>query len=193
MRGAGGLCIADEIQAGFGRVGRRMWGFVGHDVVPDMVTLGKPMGNGHPLAAVVTTTEIAEEFARTGYYFSTFAGNPVSAAVGNAVLDVVLEPGFLEYVAQMGLKLKQQLAAIADEHSEIVAEVRGQGLMMGLQCRPQNTKLVAALRDRGLLTVPAGDNVVRLLPPLIVGEEEIDLATRTVDAACTDLKSGDAG
>src|SRR5680860_1741469 len=89
----------------------------------------------------------------------------------------------------MGLRLKQRLAAISDEHSDVIAEVRGQGLMVGLKCKVENTKLIAALRDRGMLTVQAGDNVVRLLPPLIVGEDEIDLACATIDAACVALKS----
>jgi len=125
-----------------------------------------------------------------GTHGSTFGGNPLAMAVGNAVLDVVLEPGFLERVAQMGLRLKQRLAAISDEHSDVIAEVRGQGLMVGLKCKVENTKLIAALRDRGMLTVQAGDNVVRLLPPLIVGEDEIDLACATIDTACVALKAG---
>ena len=125
-----------------------------------------------------------------GTHGSTFGGNPLAMAVGNAVLDIVLEPGFLEGVAQLGLRLKQRLAGIADEHGDIVEEVRGQGLMVGLKCKAENMKLIAELRDRGMLTVQAGDNVVRLLPPLIVGEDEIDLACATIDAACVALKSG---
>jgi acetylornithine/N-succinyldiaminopimelate aminotransferase len=111
-------------------------------------------------------------------------------AVGNAVLDVVLEDGFLERVAQMGLRLKQRLAALKDEHNEIIEEVRGQGLMLGLKCKVPNLKLLEALRAEKLLTVQAGDNVVRFLPPLIVGEAEIDAACAKLDAACVALKSG---
>jgi acetylornithine/N-succinyldiaminopimelate aminotransferase len=109
--------------------------------------------------------------------------------VGNAVLDVVLEPGFLDHVANMGLRLKQRLAALKDEHDGIIEEVRGQGLMLGLKCNVPNVKLLEALRARRLLTLQAGDNVVRLLPPLIVHEPEIDLACDTIDAACAALKS----
>jgi acetylornithine/N-succinyldiaminopimelate aminotransferase len=125
-----------------------------------------------------------------GSHGSTFGGNPLAMAVGNAVLDVVLEDGFLDRVAQMGLRLKQRLAALKDEHSEIIEEVRGQGLMLGLKCKVPNLKLLEALRSEKLLTVQAGDNVVRLLPPLIVGEEEIDSACAKLDAACVALKSG---
>jgi len=125
-----------------------------------------------------------------GSHGSTFGGNPLAMAVGNAVLDVVLEDGFLDRVAQMGRRLKQRLAALKDEHSEIIEEVRGQGLMLGLKCKVPNLKLLEALRSEKLLTVQAGENVVRLLPPLIVGEEEIDAACDKLDAACVALKSG---
>jgi acetylornithine/N-succinyldiaminopimelate aminotransferase len=185
------LLILDEVQSGVGRTGR----FYAHEwaeITPDIMSSAKGLGGGFPVGACLTTEAVGQAMV-PGTHGSTFGGNPLAMAVGNAVLDVVLEPGFLEHVAQMGLRLKQGLAGLADEHSEIIAEVRGQGLMMGLQCRPQNIELVAALRERGMLTVPAGDNVVRLLPPLIVGEEEVDLATRTIDAACVALNTGEAG
>ena len=185
------LLILDEVQSGVGRTGR----FYAHEwaeITPDIMSSAKGLGGGFPVGACLVTEAVGQAMV-PGTHGSTFVGNPLAMAVGNAVLDVVLEPGFLEHVAQMGLRLKQGLAGLADEHSEIIAEVRGQGLMMGLQCKPQNVELVAALRDRGMLTVPAGDNVVRLLPPLIVGDEEVDLATRTIDAACVALKTGEAG
>ena len=182
------LLILDEVQTGVGRTGR----FYAHewaDITPDIVASAKGLGGGFPVGACLTTEAVGQAMT-PGTHGSTFGGNPLAMAVGNAVLDVVLAPGFLEGVAQMGLRLKQRLAGLADEHGEVIAEVRGQGLMVGLKCRPENLKLVAALRERGMLTVQAGDNVVRLLPPLIVGEEEIDLACATIDAACAALKSG---
>jgi acetylornithine/N-succinyldiaminopimelate aminotransferase len=185
------LLILDEVQSGVGRTGR----FYAHEwaeITPDIMSSAKGLGGGFPVGACLVTEAVGQAMV-PGTHGSTFGGNPLAMAVGNAVLDVVLEPGFLEHVAQMGLRLKQGLAGLADEHSEIIAEVRGQGLMMGLQCKPQNVELVAALRERGMLTVPAGDNVVRLLPPLIIGDEEVDLATRTIDAACVALKTGEAG
>ena len=132
VRTGGGLCIADEVQAGFGRVGSRMWGFAGSGVVPDIVTLGKPMGNGHPLAAVVTTTAIANEFFRSGYYFSTFAGNPVSVAVGDAVLDVMERNQLPEQAERVGNYLRDRLRQLATQHPE-VSEVRGPGLFIGVE------------------------------------------------------------
>jgi acetylornithine/N-succinyldiaminopimelate aminotransferase len=133
-------------------------------------------------------TQAVGEGMTAGSHGSTFGGSPLAMAVGNAVLDVVLEDGFLDHVANMGLRLKQLLAALKDEHGEIVEEVRGQGLMLGLKCRLPNQKLIEALRARKMLSVQAGDNVVRLLPPLIIGEGEVELAATTLDAACVALK-----
>jgi acetylornithine/N-succinyldiaminopimelate aminotransferase len=182
------LLVLDEVQTGVGRTGR----FYAHEwagVTPDIMASAKGLGGGFPVGACLTTEAVGQAMT-PGSHGSTFGGNPLAMAVGNAVLDVVLEPGFLERVAQMGLRLKQRLAGLADEHSDVIAEVRGQGLMIGLKCKVENLQLLRALRDRGMLTVQAGDNVVRLLPPLIIGEDEIDLACTTIDAACTALKSG---
>jgi acetylornithine/N-succinyldiaminopimelate aminotransferase len=182
------LLVLDEVQTGVGRTGR----FYAHEwacVAPDIMASAKGLGGGFPVGACLTTEAVGQAMT-PGSHGSTFGGNPLAMAVGNAVLDVVLEPGFLEHVAQMGLRLKQRLAGLADEHSDIIAEVRGQGLMIGLKCKVENLQLLGALRDRGMLTVQAGDNVVRLLPPLIIGEDEIDLAFTTMDAACAALKSG---
>lgn len=181
VRRTGGLCIADEIQAGFGRVGRRMWGFVGHEVVPDMVTLGKPMGNGHPLAAVVTTTEIAEEFARTGYYFSTFAGNPVSAAAGTAVLDVMDKERLPEQAERVGHYLRDGLNGLMNHH-RIISDVRGPGLFLGVEIGRDRPDAEAAsriqneMRRRGVLIGRTGpdDNVLKIRPPLVFVEQHAD-------------------
>ena len=181
------LLLLDEVQTGIGRTGR----FYAHEwagITPDILSSAKGLGGGFPVGACLTTEAVGSAMT-AGSHGSTFGGNPLAMAVGNAVLDVVLAPGFLEHVAQMGLRLKQRLAGVADEHGDVVEEVRGQGLMVGLKCKVQNLKLLTALRDRGMLTVPAGDNVVRLLPPLIVGEDEIDLACTTIDAACVALSS----
>lgn len=182
------LLVLDEVQTGIGRTGR-LYAHEWAGITPDVMASAKGLGGGFPVGACLTTETVGEAMT-AGTHGSTFGGNPLAMAVGNAVLDVVLAPGFLEHVAQMGLRLKQRLASLADEHSEVIAEVRGQGLMVGLKSQVENRKLVAALRERGMLTVPASDNVVRLLPPLIVGEDEIDLACTTIDAACAALKSG---
>jgi acetylornithine/N-succinyldiaminopimelate aminotransferase len=180
------LLVLDEVQTGVGRTGR----FYAHEwagITPDIMASAKGLGGGFPVGACLTTEAVGAAMT-PGTHGSTFGGNPLAMAVGNAVLDVVLEPGFLEDVAQMGLRLKQRLAGLVDEHDDILEEVRGQGLMIGLKCKTENLQLIAELRDRGMLAVQAGDNVVRLLPPLIVGEEEIDLACATIDAACGALK-----
>ncbi|MDJ0925962.1 MAG: aminotransferase class III-fold pyridoxal phosphate-dependent enzyme [Acidimicrobiia bacterium] len=184
IRSAGGLCIADEVQAGLGRVGTRFWGFAADPVVPDIVTLGKPLGNGHPLAAVVATRAIADAFSESGYYFSTFAGNPVSAAVGMAVLDVTEQERLPEQAEVVGSYLRRGLGALADRHS-IIADVRGPGLFVGVELvtadgQPAGRQAEAIqnrMRDRGVLigrTGPQG-NVLKIRPPLVFTEEHADL------------------
>jgi acetylornithine/N-succinyldiaminopimelate aminotransferase len=182
------LLLLDEVQTGMGRTGR----LFAHEwavITPDIIATAKGLGGGFPVGACLMT-EVVGSAMTAGSHGSTFGGNPLAMAVGNAVLDVVLEDSFLDRVAQMGLRLKQRLAALKDEHGEIIEEVRGQGLMLGLKCKVPNMKLLEALRAEKMLTVQAGDNVVRLLPPLIVGEAEIDLACTKLDAACVALKSG---
>jgi acetylornithine/N-succinyldiaminopimelate aminotransferase len=182
------LLVLDEVQTGMGRTGRlfaHQW--VG--ITPDVMATAKGLGGGFPVGACLTTGAVGSAMT-AGSHGSTFGGNPLAMAVGNAVLDVVLEDGFLDHVAKMGLRLKQRLAALKDEHGDLIEEVRGQGLMLGLKCKVPNQKLLEALRAEKMLTVQAGDNVVRLLPPLIVGEAEIDLAGAKLDAACVALKSG---
>ena len=184
MRDAGGLCIADEVQAGFGRVGSRLWGFASSGVVPDIVTLGKPMGNGHPLAAVVTTTAIAEEFFSRGYYFSTFAGNPVSVAVGNAVLDVMERHELPAQAERVGAYLRAGLAALAAEYP-IISEVRGPAMFIGAELAYRDgtpateyaTYVQNQMRNKKVLigrTGPDG-NVLKIRPPLVFQEEHADV------------------
>jgi len=180
------LLILDEVQTGLGRTGR-LYAHEWAGIAPDIMATAKGLGGGFPVGACLTTEAVGDAMT-AGSHGSTFGGNPLAMAVGNAVLDVVLEDGFLDNVAQMGLRLKQRLAALKDEHGDIIEEVRGQGLMLGLKCRVPNVKLLEALRAAQMLTVQAGDNVVRLLPPLIVGETEIDIACDTIDAACVALK-----
>jgi acetylornithine/N-succinyldiaminopimelate aminotransferase len=182
------LLLLDEVQTGIGRTGK-LFAHEWAGIAPDIMAIAKGLGGGFPVGACLTTVAVGSTMT-TGSHGSTFGGNPLAMAVGNAVLDVVLDEGFLDHVGQMGLRLKQRLAALKDEHGDIIEEVRGQGLMLGLKCKVPNQKLLEALRAEKLLTVLAGDNVVRLLPPLIVGEAEIDLAGAKLDAACVALKSG---
>jgi 4-aminobutyrate aminotransferase-like enzyme len=189
VRDAGALCIADEVQAGFGRVGPKLWGFAGHGVVPDIVTLGKPMGNGHPIAAVVTTRAIGEEFSQKGYFFSTFAGNPVSAAVGEAVLDVLERDRLPDQAEHVGAHLRSALLALAESYP-LITDVRGPGLFIGVELsNPDGSPATHAaeriqngLRNRGVLigrTGPRG-NVLKIRPPLVFTEEHADLLADTL-------------
>jgi acetylornithine/N-succinyldiaminopimelate aminotransferase len=184
------LLILDEVQTGLGRTGR-LYAHEWAGIAPDIMATAKGLGGGFPVGACLATEEVGAAMT-AGSHGSTFGGNPLAMAVGNAVLDVVLAEGFLDGVAKMGLRLKQRLAALQDEHGDIIEEVRGQGLMLGLRCKVPNAKLLEALRAQKMLTVQAGDNVVRLLPPLIVGEAEIDLACGKIESACVALKSADA-
>jgi acetylornithine/N-succinyldiaminopimelate aminotransferase len=168
-----------------GRTGR-LFAHEWAGITPDIMATAKGLGGGFPVGACLMTQAIGECMT-AGSHGSTFGGNPLAMSVGNAVLDVVLEDGFLDHVAKMGLRLKQRLAALKDEHGEVIEEVRGQGLMLGLKCKLPNQKMIEALRARKLLSVQAGDNVVRLLPPLIVGEAEIDLAGAMLEDACLAL------
>jgi acetylornithine/N-succinyldiaminopimelate aminotransferase len=182
------LLLLDEVQTGMGRTGR-LFAHEWAGITPDIMATAKGLGGGFPVGACLTTEAVGSAMT-AGSHGSTFGGNPLAMAVGNAVLDVVLKEGFLDHVAKMGLRLKQRLAALKDEYGDIIEEVRGQGLMLGLKCKVPNQKLLDALRAEKMLTVQAGDNVVRLLPPLIVGEAEIDVACTKLDAACVALKSG---
>jgi acetylornithine/N-succinyldiaminopimelate aminotransferase len=179
------LMVLDEVQSGTGRTGK----FYAHEwsgITPDIMAIAKGIGGGFPMGACLATENAAQGMT-AGTHGSTFGGNPLATAVGNAVLDVILSEGFLERVQQAGLALKQQLARLKDEHPDIIEDVRGMGLMMGLKCKVPNTDLVSAAMSERLLVIGAGDNVVRLLPPLIVSDAEIAEAVGKLDRACRKL------
>ena len=188
-----GLLLAlDEVQTGMGRTGD-LFAYQRSGIEPDVMALAKALGGGFPIGAVLATAEAAKGMT-AGTHGSTFGGNPLAAAAGNAVLDVMLEDGFLASVKERAINLRQRLAEITDRHPTVVAEVRGEGLLVGLRALVPNVELVDALRAEGLLTVAAGDNVVRLLPPLIVSDEDITDAVGRLDRACAALaaKAGPA-
>lgn len=198
VHAAGGLFVADEVQPGFGRTGDQMWCFERYAVVPDIVTLGKPMGNGHPLAAVVTTPRIMESFARSARYFNTFGGNTVSCAVGMAVLDVLERENLQANARQVGSFLKQSLEALQAKH-EVIGDVRGAGLFLGVELvRNRKTRepaqheaaaVVNALRERGVLIGLTGrdENVLKLRPPLVFTEQNARQVVDALDASMQEI------
>jgi acetylornithine/N-succinyldiaminopimelate aminotransferase len=179
------LLIFDEIQTGIGRTGD-MFAYQHTGVTPDIMTIAKAIGGGFPVGACMATTE-ASKGMTAGTHGSTFGGNPLAMAVGNAVLDVIAADGFLDRVKKTSLLLKQRLAELKDRHASVLAEVRGEGLLIGLRMIPQASEMVDELRAEKMITVAAGDNVVRLLPPLIIGEKEIAEAIGCIDRACERL------
>ncbi|MGB8575635.1 MAG: aspartate aminotransferase family protein [Pseudolabrys sp.] len=179
------LLIFDEIQTGIGRTGD-MFAYQHTGVTPDIMTIAKALGGGFPVGACMATAE-ASKGMTAGTHGSTFGGNPLAMAVGNAVLDVVMADGFLEGVRQNALLLKQRLAELKDRYASVLAEVRGEGLLIGLRMIPQASEMVDELRAEKMITVAAGDNVVRLLPPLIIGDKEITEAVGCIDRACARL------
>ncbi|WP_051897641.1 aminotransferase class III-fold pyridoxal phosphate-dependent enzyme [Sciscionella sediminilitoris] len=193
-REAGALCIADEVQCGFGRVGEHMWAFERHGVVPDIVTLGKPIGNGHPIGAVVTTPEVARRF-RTGMeYFNTYGGNPVSCAAGQAVLEVLAEERLMANAQVVGGHLVQRLSALA-EHDGGIGQVRGRGLFLGMELvedtaskRPDKeraNRVVEAAKADGVLLSTDGphDNVLKIKPPLVLSLAQAHHAADVLERA----------
>ena len=184
------LLIFDEIQTGFGRTGD-LFCYQHTGVTPDVMAVAKALGGGFPVGACLATTE-ASKGMTAGTHGSTFGGNPLAMAVGNAVLDVMLKPGFLDHVKKMSLLLKQRLAEIKDRYIGVISEVRGEGLLIGLKVVPPAGELVDALRAEKMITVGAGDNVVRLLPPLIIDEAEISDAVNRIDRACAQLVKNQA-
>jgi acetylornithine/N-succinyldiaminopimelate aminotransferase len=176
------LLVFDEIQTGVGRTGR-LFAHEWAGISPDIMAIAKGIGGGFPLGACLATAEAAKGMT-VGTHGTTFGGNPLAMAVGNAVLDVVLAPGFLDHVRQVGLALRQRLAELKDRHPAVIAEIRGEGLMMGLRTHVANTDLIAAARGQHLILIAAGDNVVRLLPPLIITEADVAEAFSRLDAAC---------
>lgn len=186
------LLIFDEVQTGVGRTGK----FFAHEwagATPDIMAVAKGIGGGFPLGACLATEEASKGMV-AGTHGSTYGGNPLGMAVGNAVLDVILEPGFLEEVQQKGLRLKQKLAALADAYPDLIEGIRGEGLIVGIKLKQDTfpdgvAPFIGAARKHHLLTVGAGSNVVRLLPPLIITQDDIDQAVESIDAALSDLKN----
>jgi len=179
------LLVFDEVQTGVGRTGE-LFAYQRTGAVPDIMALAKALGGGFPLGACLATAAAGKGMT-AGTHGSTFGGNPLAMAAAHAVLDVVLAEGFLEHVRHCGLLLKQRLAEIKDRFPTVVAEVRGEGLLVGLRAVVPNGELVDELRAEKLITVAAGDNVVRLVPPLIVSDSEIAEAARRLERACIRL------
>jgi len=183
IREQGGLCISDEVQVGFGRLGDFFWGFEMYDVTPDIVVVGKPMGNGHPIGAVITTIEIADEFEKGPEFFSSFGGNPVSCAIGNAVLDVIEEEGLQQQAKEVGDYLKEKLAALKNDFSNI-ADVRGYGMFLGIELLDEQdgpatelaSKIKNHFRANHILISTDGpyDNVLKIKPPLSFTKNNAD-------------------
>ncbi|NCO85107.1 MAG: aminotransferase class III-fold pyridoxal phosphate-dependent enzyme [Rhodobacterales bacterium] len=194
VRAAGGLCVADEVQSGFGRMGTHLWGFAHHGVVPDIITLGKPAGNGHPIGVVITRPEIYERFIRDTAFFSTFGGNNVSCAAGNAVLDVIEREGLVENATRVGAHFKAGLAGLMARHA-IVGCVRGTGLALSIELvRDRSTlepagaetlRLMNLMRDEGVLTGNEGPhgNIIKIRPPLVMTRDQADIAVAAFDSA----------
>jgi 4-aminobutyrate aminotransferase-like enzyme len=191
VRAAGGLCIADEVQVGFGRLGTHFWGFETQHVIPDIVVLGKPIGNGFPLAAVITTPEIARSFDNGMEFFSTFGGNPVACAAGLAVLKVVEQENLQDRALRVGNYVKQSLLSL-QARNPIIGDVRGSGLFLGVDlvldpatysaATAQAAYVVNRLRECGILTGTDGpfNNVFKLRPPLIISERDADIFTEVL-------------
>ena len=184
------LLIFDEVQTGFGRTGD-LFAYQHTGVTPDIMPIAKALGGGFPVGACLATAE-ASKGMTAGTHGSTFGGNPLAMAVGNAVLDVMLKPGFLDHVRKISTLLRQRLAEIKDRYSDIVADVRGEGLLIGLKAAVPSSELVDALRAEKMITVAAGDNVVRLLPPLIINEHDALEAVKMIERACVALSRSHA-
>jgi acetylornithine/N-succinyldiaminopimelate aminotransferase len=179
------MLVLDEVQTGVGRTGT-LFAHEKAGIAPDIMAVAKGIGGGFPMGACLATREAAKGMT-AGTHGSTFGGNPLAMAVGNAVLDVVLAPGFLDEVKRKALLLKQHLAGLLDRHPDVVSELRGDGLLLGLKCRPPVGDVIEALRRRKLLAISAGENVLRLAPPLVVADSDIDEAVSIIDAAFAEL------
>jgi len=184
------LLMFDEVQTGVGRTGD-LFAYQHTGVTPDIMALAKALGGGFPVGACLATAEAAKGMT-AGTHGSTFGGNPLAMSAANAVIDVITGDGFLDRVKRSGLLFKQKLAELKDRHASVIAEVRGEGLLMGLRMVPPVGEMVDALRAEHMITVAAGDNVVRLLPPLIINDQEIDEAIARIDRACTRLEKAKA-
>ncbi len=181
------LLILDEIQCGLGRTGK-LYAHEWANITPDILASAKGIGGGFPVGACLATQEAARGMT-AGSHGSTFGGNPLAMAVGNGVLDIVLEPGFLEGVQKNALLLKQNLARICDEFPDVIEEIRGEGLMMGIKCKVANTELASACLEQKLLVVGAGENVIRILPPLISDAEVLNEGVARIERACHKVRA----
>lgn len=194
LKGLRGLCddeglllILDEVQTGLGRTGR-LFAHQWDGIEPDIMGIAKGLGGGFPVGACLATAKAAEAMTASTHG-STFGGNPLAMAVGNAVLDVVLADGFLDQVRKTAGALNQRLGALAAEFPSVIAEVRGIGLLLGLRCEVSSADVIATARSHGLLLAPAADNVARLLPPLIIDEAQVDEAADILETTCRELVS----
>jgi acetylornithine/N-succinyldiaminopimelate aminotransferase len=181
------LLLFDEIQSGVGRTGK-LFAHEWAGITPDIMSVAKGIGGGFPLGACLATENAAMGMV-AGTHGSTFGGNPLATAVGAAVLDVVMADGFLDNVKRQALGLKQSLAALKDTYPDVIEDIRGEGLMMGIKCKVKNTDLQSAALDQKLLVIGAGDNVVRLVPPLVITDADVREAAAKLDKACLQLRA----
>jgi 4-aminobutyrate aminotransferase-like enzyme len=197
IHAAGGMFISDEVQPGFARTGSSMWGFQRHGVVPDIVTLGKPMGNGYPVAGIVLRPEVVEEFGRKARYFNTFGGNTVAVAVASAVLDVIEMEGLLENAADVGAYLASCLSDVARRYPTM-ADVRAAGLFLGIEIVKENgrepdpdftARIVNGLRENNVLISATGlaANILKIRPPLTFSRANADFFVEILDRVLSDL------
>jgi 4-aminobutyrate aminotransferase-like enzyme len=197
IRAAGGVCIADEVQTGLGRLGDHYFGFEHQDVVPDVVVLGKPIGNGHPIGVVVTTRAIADSFAKGPEFFSTFGGSVLSCRIGKEVLDIVDDEGLQNNAQIMGSRLLSGLRCLQDKHM-FIGDVRGMGLFIGLELvtdkvsKVEATALASYIKNRmrahRILLGSEGpkDNILKIRPPLTIGADDIDMILAVLDDILTE-------
>ena len=198
IRAAGGVFIADEVQAGMGRTGDALWGFQRHGVVPDIVTMGKPLGAGHPLAGLTVRPEVLAAFGRECRYFNTFGGNPVAMAAGMAVMDVIEREGLVASAQRVGGYLRSRLGELATRHA-LIGDVRGAGLFIGVElvtdrvaktpATTETVRIVNGLRERGVLLSSTGEhtNTLKIRPPLVFSQANADLLVGTLDEVLTAL------
>jgi acetylornithine/N-succinyldiaminopimelate aminotransferase len=194
MRGLRAMCdefglllFLDEVQCGMGRTGK-LFAHEWYGIKPDVVAAAKGIGGGFPLGACLATEKAAVGMTY-GTHGSTYGGNPLAMAVGNAALDLLMEKGFLDNVVRMGQVLEKRFAAVAAKHPKVLAGVRGQGLLRALECVMPNADVIAGLRRNGLITVAGGDNVIRLLPPLIIDESHVEEAADIITRTCVELEA----
>jgi 4-aminobutyrate aminotransferase-like enzyme len=201
-REAGALFVADEVQAGHGRTGEHLWSFAAYGLVPDIVTLGKPMGNGYPVAALIVRRELMERFAESGHFFSTFGGNPVASAAALTVLDVIEDERLVARAADVGGALRRAIEQLRPRHPAL-GGVRGRGLLIGADIVSdagdpdpgRAAAVVDVMRERGVLVGRTGriDNTLKIRPPLVFGEEHIATLVEALDAGLSAVGGASAG